>query len=261
MIHILLADDQDLLCEILKTSLEQQPDFQVIGRANNGKEALEKIDRFRPDIALIDINMPIMDGLTATEKIVHNFPETKVIVLSGSEGESDRINAINAGAKSYIPKTAKAIEIVEQIRTVYQESFATKSEPELRETIMQLNQAKREIHDYLQHMQQKLDRVEHTEAEIQKYFGQLTIEQQELSEEMFGFKSDIESIVNDIRKTVKESNSHSTEINKLQNLLEGQLSYIHNLNKRFNSLRKYSLIASGIAGLALLVSLINVITS
>lgn len=261
MIRILLADDQDLLCEILQTSLEQQPDFQIVGRAKNGQEAIEKVDRLRPDIALVDINMPIMDGLVATEKIACNFPETKVIVLSGSEGQTDRLNAINAGAKSYISKTAKAIEIVEQIRLVYQDSFIAKTEPELEETIMQLKQTKQEIYDYLQQVQQKLSHVQQTEVKMQQHFRQLKTEQQELSEEMLGFKSDIESTVNDLRKAVKESNSHSSEINKLQTLLEGQLSYIHNLNKRFNWLRKYFLIVSGIAGVALIISLLSLISS
>ena len=80
MIRILLADDQDLLCEILQTSLESQLDLQIVGRANNGKTAIEKVDILRPDIALIDINMPVMDGLAATKKISRNFPETNPLL-------------------------------------------------------------------------------------------------------------------------------------------------------------------------------------
>lgn len=260
MIRILLVDDQDLFCEILKTSLQKEPDLKVVGRARNGKIALEKIERLRPDIVLMDINMPVMDGLTATEKIVHNFPETKVIIVSGNEEESDRINAINAGAKSYLTKTAKTIEIIEQIHLVYQE-FARELAPELGGTIVQFNQAKQEIQAYCHKMQQKLEQVEQTETEIKEYFGQLKTEQKELSEEIFEFKSSLESLVNEMRRSVKESNVHSTEINKLQTLLEGQLSYIHNLNKQFNLLRKYSLMALGIAGTALVISLINAILS
>jgi DNA-binding NarL/FixJ family response regulator len=261
MIRILLADDQDLLCEILQTSLETEADLQIVGRANNGQVALEKIDRLHPDIVLLDINMPVMDGLTATEKIVHNFPETKVIVLSGSEDELLRANAIHAGAKSYIPKTAKASDIVEQIRLVYRENHFTESEsqPELTATIMQLNQVKQEIQAYMKQIQLKLNQVDHTEAEMREHFGQLESKQGELSKEIVEFKSDVETILNDIRRTAKNSNYYSTEINRLQTLIEGQLSYIHNLNKRFSFLRKSLLAAFGIGGIALVISIINLI--
>jgi DNA-binding NarL/FixJ family response regulator len=260
MIRILLADDQDLLCEILQTSLETEPDLQIVGRANNGQVALEKIDRLHPDIVLLDINMPVMNGLTATEKIVHNFPETKVIVLSGSDDELLRANAIHAGAKSYIPKTAKASEIVEQIRLVYRENhFVEEVEPEITETIMQLNQVKQEIQAYMKQIQLKLNQVDHTEAEMRQHFGQLENKQGKLSEEIVGFKSNVETILSDIRKTAKNNNYYSTEINRLQTLIEGQLSYIHNLNKRFSFLRKSLIAALGISGIALILSIINLI--
>jgi DNA-binding NarL/FixJ family response regulator len=261
MIRILIADDQELLCEILQTSLEKEVDLQIVGRANNGQEALEKIARLRPNIALIDINMPIMDGLTATEKISHTFPETKVIVLSGSEGESDRINALNAGAKSYVPKTAKAIEIIEQIRLVYRQDLATESEIKLEDKIIQLNRIKQDIREYCQIIDQKIEKLEQTQTTFQQDFARLKTEQKQRSEEMFSFKSNIESMVKDFDRSAKKSKYHTTEINKLQTLLEGQLSYIHNLNKRFNLLRKYSLIASGIAGIALLFSFLGLIVS
>ncbi len=259
MIRILLADDQDLLCEFLQTSLGTEPDLQIVGHAKNGQIALEKVEQLRPDIVLIDINMPIMDGLTATEKIVHKFPETRVIVLSGSEDSLHRSNAINAGAKSYISKTAKASNIVEEIRAVYQEGRIIEPKSALTETIVQLNQVKQEIEDQIKQIQLKLRQVEQAETEIKQDYGQLENRQEDLSKEIFDFKSDFNTILGDLRRKVKDSNSHSTEINRLQTLVEGQLSYIHNLNKRFDSLHKYFVIAASIAGIALLFSIISIL--
>ena len=136
MIRILLADDQDLLCEILQTSLESHLDLQIVGRANNGQVALEKVEILCPDIVLMDINMPVLDGLNATEKIVQNFPETRVIILSASDSESDRQDAMVAGAKSYISKTAKANDIINCIRSVYQEGRVGLPESEQTEMLM-----------------------------------------------------------------------------------------------------------------------------
>ena len=257
MIRILLADDQDLLCEFLQTSLETEPDLQIVGHANNGQIALEKVEQLQPDIVLIDINMPVMDGLTATEKIVHDFPETRVIVLSGSEDSSHRSNAMNAGAKSYIAKTAKASKIVEEIRAVYREGRIMEPESDLTEAMVQLNQVKQEMKDGLQQVQLKLRQIEHQETEIKQRLGQLDHRQEDLSQDILGFKSNFDTILGDLRRTVTDSKSNSTEINRLQTLVEGQLSYIHNLNKRFNSLRKYFVIASSIAAIALLFSLIG----
>ena len=120
MIRVLIVDDQNFVCEILQTSLESQPDLQVVGRANNGEIAIEQIEILDPDIVLMDINMPVMDGLTATQKIVRNFPQTNVIIFSNSDEDFLRQNAINAGAKSYFSKTAKTNEIIAQIRLIYQ---------------------------------------------------------------------------------------------------------------------------------------------
>ena len=257
MIRILLADDQNLLCEFLQTSLGTEPDLQIVGHANNGQIALEKVEQLHPDIVLIDINMPIMDGLTATEKIVQDFPETRVIVLSGSEDSSHRSNAINAGAKSYIAKTAKASKILEEIRAVYREGRSMEPESDLTEAIVQLNQVRQEMKDDLQQVRLKLGQIEHQGTEIRQHFGQLGHRQEDLSQEIFNFKSDFDTILGDLRRTVKDSKSNSTEINRLQTLVEGQLSYIYNLNKRFNSLRKYFVIASSIAAIALLFSIIS----
>ena len=120
MIRILLADDQALLCEILQNWLAVEDDFEIVGRANNGKSAFEQVEALQPDIVLIDIEMPVMDGLTATQLISRSFSDVKTIVLSGYDDSSYPIKALEVGAKAYLPKTVSAEELAKTIRSVYQ---------------------------------------------------------------------------------------------------------------------------------------------
>lgn len=122
MIRILLVDDQTLLCEVLKTWLEVEEDFQVIGVAHNGHEALSKIEMLQPDIALMDIDMPEMDGLNATQIISERFPEVKVIFLSGHDEDDYLGKSLRAGAKGYLLKNTTAEELADKVRYVYHNS-------------------------------------------------------------------------------------------------------------------------------------------
>ena len=259
MIRILIADDQDLLCEILQNSLADEPDLEIVGVANNGKAAIEKTDILRPDIVLIDINMPVMNGLEATEIIDNSFPETKVIILSGSDEELHRDRAFNAGARSYISKTSKARDIIEQIRKVHLEHDREFSESTLKQTIMQLNQVKQEIQNHVEQVQQKIHQFEHTEAKMSSYFGKLDNDREKLSKEVVSFKSNIKAMVDDLHKSAKESKKHSAEISRIQSLVEGQLSYIHNLNNQIKYFRKYLTIVTVAIVITLIVAIIGLI--
>ena len=239
MIRILIADDQNLLCEILQTSLESQPDLQIVGRANDGEMAIEKVDLLRPDIALVDINMPVMDGISATKKIVQHFPETRVIILTGSDDESARQNAMAAGAKDYLVKTASQSDIVERIRSVYQKGRVGFPELEQTEMLMQINQVKQEIKSYVEKVDKKLNQVEQTEIKIKKYFDSLAHKNDNLSTELHDFKANVEPIINELKKVAKESKQYSSEISRIQNLVEGQLSYVCSLNRRAKKFQKY----------------------
>jgi len=81
-IKILLVDDQSLFREGLRTLLSVQPEFDVVGEASNGEEALRLVAQLRPNIVLMDLRMPVMDGVTATRRLRELFPECKVIVLT-----------------------------------------------------------------------------------------------------------------------------------------------------------------------------------
>jgi DNA-binding NarL/FixJ family response regulator len=119
MIRIFLVDDQRLVCETLKTHLEVDKDFQVVGTASNGEKAIEDIANLKPDIVLIDIEMPGMDGLTATKIICERYPEVKVVVLSAYDDDNYLLRALRAGAKGYLLKNITSQELVSTIRSVY----------------------------------------------------------------------------------------------------------------------------------------------
>jgi len=119
MIDILLVDDQALLCEVLKTWLDVEKDIQVLGVAHNGQEAIEAVEKAQPDIVLMDIDMPEMDGLKATKIIAQRFPKVKVIFLSGHDDDVYLGKSLRAGAKGYLLKNTTADELVQKIRSVY----------------------------------------------------------------------------------------------------------------------------------------------
>ena len=129
MIRILLVDDQALLCEVLKTWLEVESDFQVVGVAHNGREAIDKVETLQPNIVLMDIDMPQMDGLNATKIICQHFPQVKVIFLSGHDDDTYLGKSLRAGAKGYLLKNTTAEELALKIRSVYHASNSNLLEP------------------------------------------------------------------------------------------------------------------------------------
>ena len=136
MTRILLVDDQTLICEILRTQLETEKDFQVVGHANNGKTAIQQVEKLQPDVILMDIEMPEMNGLTAIRIISNRFPQTRIIVLSGNNNATFLTKALTAGAQGYLVKTNKAEDLASTIRIV--ERGNNQIEPQLLEIVAQL---------------------------------------------------------------------------------------------------------------------------
>ncbi|MEM7757353.1 MAG: response regulator [Cyanobacteria bacterium P01_A01_bin.40] len=118
MIRILLVDDQNIVWQGLQALFKNRPQLEMIGYATNGKQALKMVAQHRPDIVLIDIEMPEMNGIVATQKICQQFSETGVIIFSSHEDISYTLRALKAGAKGYLLKQTlfedleKAIELV-----------------------------------------------------------------------------------------------------------------------------------------------------
>ena len=119
LITILSADDHPLIRVGLAAVLGSEPDMRVVAEASNGEEALELYRQHRPDIVLMDLKMPVMDGLAATRAILAEFPEARVIMLTTYDGDEDIYRALEAGAKGYLLKEMLRTEVINVVRTVY----------------------------------------------------------------------------------------------------------------------------------------------
>ncbi|MDZ8263244.1 response regulator transcription factor [Nostoc sp. ChiQUE01b] len=119
MIRILLVDDQHLIRQGLKSMLESNDQMQVIGEAENGQRALEQIAALQPDIVLMDIRMPVMDGVATTKAIAQQYPDIKVLVLTTFDDDEYVFQAMRLGAKGYLLKDTEPDELMLAIRSVY----------------------------------------------------------------------------------------------------------------------------------------------
>ena len=116
-IKILLVDDQALFREGLRTLLDLQPDFEVVGEASQGEEALRMAVSLSPNVILMDLRMPIMDGVTATQRIKDSLPQCKVIVLTTFDDDEDVFEGLRAGAVGYLLKDVSSEKLYEAIRS------------------------------------------------------------------------------------------------------------------------------------------------
>ena len=110
-IRILLVDDQTIVRAGISRLVGESSTLKIVGEAKNGQEALEKVKAHKPDVVLMDLEMPDMDGVAATRSIKATFPDIKVIILSGHTTGQKVLDAIRAGAKGYIPKDSDLTEL------------------------------------------------------------------------------------------------------------------------------------------------------
>jgi len=117
-LKVLIVDDDALIREGLKILLEIESDFQVVGTAGNGQEALEMCRKKKPDLVLMDIRMPVMDGVLGTKLIKSHFKDIKVVVLTTFMDDEYIKEALKSGAEGYILKNQPADSIIESLRAV-----------------------------------------------------------------------------------------------------------------------------------------------
>lgn len=123
-IRVLLVDDHAILREGIKALLEKQDNIEVVAEAANGREAIVKATQFQPDVVVLDISMPLMDGLDATRRMKKESPEIKVLILTMHDDEEYFFQLLRAGASGYITKKAVGGELASAIEAVNRgESF------------------------------------------------------------------------------------------------------------------------------------------
>lgn len=116
--RILIVDDHEVVRLGLKSLLDRHPQFEVIGEAGTAKETLELVGRLHPDVVLMDIRLPGQSGIEACEEITHNFPETKVIMLTSYAEDEMLFSAIRAGASGYVLKQIGGDDLIRAIEAV-----------------------------------------------------------------------------------------------------------------------------------------------
>jgi len=127
-IKVLLAEDHTIVRKGIRSLLDDQPNIEVIGEAEDGREAIEKVEKLAPDIILMDNTMPILNGLEATRQIKKRFPEIKILILTMHTNEEYILQFLRVGASGYLVKQTAPTELVSAIEAVYRgDSFLSPS--------------------------------------------------------------------------------------------------------------------------------------
>jgi DNA-binding NarL/FixJ family response regulator len=117
-ISVYIADDHAVVRDGLKVLLDEQPDIEVVGDAADGRIAVRQVNEITPDVVIMDINMPELNGIEATRQIMENCPSTRVVILSMYATQEHIFRALQAGARGYLLKESAGIEVVKTVREV-----------------------------------------------------------------------------------------------------------------------------------------------
>ncbi|MDN5341359.1 response regulator transcription factor [Oceanotoga sp. DSM 15011] len=128
MIKVMIVDDQPLIRDGIKMILSLNEDIEVMAEAENGNEAIQKLNELNIDVILMDVRMPVLNGVEATKIIKKNFKNIKVIILTTFKDDEYLFEALKNGADGYILKDVKSDEIIEAIKTVYSGNLLIQSE-------------------------------------------------------------------------------------------------------------------------------------
>jgi len=118
-IRVLVADDHPLVRQGVVAVVAAQSDMSIVGEAGDGQQAVELFRKLRPDVALIDLGLPVLDGIEAMKAIRSEFPESRLIALTVYHGDEDIHQALDAGAQAYLLKSAPPLQLVAAIRAVH----------------------------------------------------------------------------------------------------------------------------------------------
>jgi two-component system, NarL family, response regulator NreC len=118
-IKVIIADDHEIFRDGLRIMLQKQPDIHLVAEAADGRELIDQVEQWQPDIVISDVKMPRMDGVTAARYLARHYPQIGIIALTMFDEEDLIIDMLEAGAKGYLLKNADKHEIVEAVKSVY----------------------------------------------------------------------------------------------------------------------------------------------
>jgi two-component system, NarL family, response regulator NreC len=201
-VRVLLADDHGIVRKGLRFLLERQPDMEIVGEAADGREAVKMAEETRPDVVIIDIGMPLLNGIEATVQMVKRNPALGVIILSVHSDEDYLLSALNAGAKGYLLKDSAEVDLVRAIQAVHKGTpFFS---PEIAKTMLE---------DYMRFLQQR---------DLQDSYDILTDREKEVLQLLAEGKSNKEAaaILNVSVYTVDSHRTHLMQKLNLHNTAE-----------------------------------------
>jgi RNA polymerase sigma factor (sigma-70 family) len=201
-IRILLADDHGVVRKGLRFILDQQPEMEVVGEASTGREAVKLAEELGPDLVIMDIAMPQLNGIEATAQIVKHNPSAGVIILSMHSDEGYLVRALSAGAKGYLLKDSAEIDLVRAVQAVSgRKPFFS---PAIAQTLLE---------EYMSHLQQK---------GIQDTYDLLTDREREILQLLAEGKSnkEVAEILNLSPYTVETHRTHLMQKLNLHNTAE-----------------------------------------
>lgn len=176
---ILLVDDHKLIRDAIYSYLDQDGEFDVVGQVGNGQEALDFLDDTKVDVIMMDINMPVMDGVDSTREIMKRWPESKVLALTMMSDNQHIKQMMNAGALGYILKNCTEEEVKEALRTV--NSGETYYSSEVTEVVMQSMMKKKPMKS--SHMVVEIPLTEREKEVLRLIIKEYT--NQEIADELF----------------------------------------------------------------------------
>jgi DNA-binding NarL/FixJ family response regulator len=201
-IRVLLADDHGIVRKGLRFLLERQPEMEIVGEAADGREAVRTAEETRPDVVIIDIGMPLLNGIEATVQMVKRNPALGVIILSVHSDEDYLLSALNAGAKGYLLKDSAEVDLVRAIQAVH--NGTPFFSPEIAKTMLE---------DYMRFLQQR---------DLQDSYDLLTDREKEVLQLLAEGKSNKEAaaILNVSVYTVDSHRTHLMQKLNLHNTAE-----------------------------------------
>ena len=238
MINILIVDDQKFTRKALRAILKPESDFIIAGEAENGIEAIEFMNNHAIDIALVDLDMPKMDGFELTQKICQDFPNTKVIILSGREDRYSINKAVNFGVRGYLLKDTSVTEVIDTINYVQRGYFQLG--PGLFEKLIS------ESIDYEVTTSEHLSQIESkSERDVFELKQEILIHKEQVRQELV---DELNLEINNLKLEFRDKlNIFQTEIsNQVQNNFEDFASRNSSSqpNSEFNYQRYYTIVAN-----------------